>query len=471
MKQFVLSFLSFILALSASAQGEAVFTGKILKYQGDDLLFCYVQSDNKRGYDTLQIDKKGCFSLSRTLDKSTQMIMFWEGRGVKGGDAACILLELGKKVQCEVSIVGEAPKNKMQVTFKGKNMAKQVYTNQFYQHFSRRSEFSEDKIAAFGSLKEFNAYADEVMGDMYTSLASVKDDALFVEKAHSTLEYQKSRYRFDYAKYREQNGFHMRDDADFMAIVGQIDANDTNQVAQLSNVLEWKVVADADKYQGLNHESAFLSCLRDMTSNVEVRNRVASNVFQSVLFLTAFGANPSDLSFKPLYEQFLLTSTDEQQCAFCRDQLANMAVTAPGNAPVDFELVDTNDKPLSFAELIKEGAVTYFDFWATWCGPCKREIPKLATLVEQYKGNPKVRIISISIDADHDAWKKMVAADKPQWEQYLIPALDTSDGIKKYNISSIPRFMLFGTDGKLVDGNAKRPSDPALKQQIDNLIE
>lgn len=466
-----LAIILLLLALSVRAQSDAVFTGKILKHQGADTLFCYVPSANSEGYDTLLIDRKGCFTYSRPLTKDTQMIMFWEGRGSAKGDAACILLEPGKKLQCELSFTGAAPDVMMQVMFKGKNTAKQVYANQYYQHFSRRSEFADDKVSSLNSLKEFNAYADDVMSDMYATLASIKDDDSFVASSHNTLTELKAHYCFDYAIARQKKGFRMQDDADFQAMIDKIDVNDTNQVYQISSMLEWRVAADASKYAGLSQEAALLACLRDATANADVRTRIADNALQSSFFLMSFGMSPSDPSFRQLYEQYILTSSNEQFVAFCREQLANMEVTAPGNAPVDFELADADDKACTFAGLIKDGAVTYFDFWATWCGPCKREIPKLATLAEQYKDNPKVRFISISIDADHDAWKKMIAADRPQWEQYIVPSVDSSEGIRRYNISAIPRFMLFGTDGKLVDANAKRPSDPALKQQIDNLIE
>ena len=120
----------------------------------------------------------------------------------------------------------------------------------------------------------------------------------------------------------------------------------------------------------------------------------------------------------------------------------------------------------NFKQLTQSGKPLLLDFWATWCGPCKREIPYLATMVEELKDNKQIRIISISIDEDHDAWRKMVANDKPAWEQYLIPDLNTSAAIKDYEINAIPRFMVFDKEGNLYKSSATRPSESSTKAML-----
>ena len=92
-------------------------------------------------------------------------------------------------------------------------------------------------------------------------------------------------------------------------------------------------------------------------------------------------------------------------------------------------------------------------------------------LVEHYKDNDRVRVISVSIDTDVAAWKKMIAADKPAWEQYNIPNPDDSEGVKYYNITGIPRFMLFDREGKLYQSSASRPSEESTKTLIDSLLQ
>jgi thiol-disulfide isomerase/thioredoxin len=118
-----------------------------------------------------------------------------------------------------------------------------------------------------------------------------------------------------------------------------------------------------------------------------------------------------------------------------------------------------------------KGKYVYIDVWATWCGPCRQEIPHLQEVEKKYHGK-KIEFVSISIDKvkDHEKWKKMVT-DKSLGGVQLFADKDWgSDFIQAYSINSIPRFILIDPDGKVVDADAKRPSDPALQAELDKLL-
>ena len=117
-----------------------------------------------------------------------------------------------------------------------------------------------------------------------------------------------------------------------------------------------------------------------------------------------------------------------------------------------------------------EGKVLYVDFWATWCGPCKKEIPHMAKLYEHYKDNPKIAIISISIDTDVEAWKKMVTKDKPSWPQYIAEGPQHVKLSNDWGITAIPRFIILNADGTIRSANAVRPSASDIIQQLDEII-
>ena len=107
------------------------------------------------------------------------------------------------------------------------------------------------------------------------------------------------------------------------------------------------------------------------------------------------------------------------------------------------------------------GKTLYLDFWATWCPPCCAEIPHLENLFEQFATNQDIRIISISVDQDRDAWVKKITEDKPAWEQYRISSEDTEtkaffDAIE---LETIPRFIIVGFEGNIINADAPRPSD------------
>ncbi|RWX03442.1 TlpA family protein disulfide reductase [Flavobacterium cerinum] len=118
-----------------------------------------------------------------------------------------------------------------------------------------------------------------------------------------------------------------------------------------------------------------------------------------------------------------------------------------------------------------KGKYVYVDVWATWCGPCRQEIPFLQKVEEKYHGK-KIEFVSISVDQmkDHEKWKKMVA-DKSLGGVQLFADKDWSSAfVQAYGINSIPRFLLIGPDGKVIDPDAARPSDPALVEQLDKLL-
>lgn len=118
-----------------------------------------------------------------------------------------------------------------------------------------------------------------------------------------------------------------------------------------------------------------------------------------------------------------------------------------------------------------KGKYVYIDVWATWCGPCRQEIPFLQKVEEKYHGK-KIEFVSISVDQmkDHEKWKKMVA-DKSLGGVQLFADKDWSSAfVQVYGINSIPRFLLIGPDGKVIDPDAARPSDPALVEQLDKLL-
>ena len=117
-----------------------------------------------------------------------------------------------------------------------------------------------------------------------------------------------------------------------------------------------------------------------------------------------------------------------------------------------------------------EGKVLYVDFWATWCGPCKQEIPHMAKLYEHYKDNPKIAIISISIDTNVEAWKKMVTKDKPAWPQFIAEGIQNVKLSNDWGITAIPRFIILNADGTIRSANAIRPSASDIIQQLDAII-
>jgi thiol-disulfide isomerase/thioredoxin len=115
-----------------------------------------------------------------------------------------------------------------------------------------------------------------------------------------------------------------------------------------------------------------------------------------------------------------------------------------------------------------KGKVVLVDVWATWCGPCKAQIPHLQKLEKDFHDSDLV-FISYSIDAkkDLEKWEKFITNQKLGGFQLIGEAAFKSDICTNHGIKSIPRFLLFDKEGKIVSIDAPRPSDPKLKALLD----
>jgi thiol-disulfide isomerase/thioredoxin len=118
-----------------------------------------------------------------------------------------------------------------------------------------------------------------------------------------------------------------------------------------------------------------------------------------------------------------------------------------------------------------KGKYVYIDVWATWCGPCRAEIPYLKKTEEAYHGK-NIEFVSISIDRmkDHDKWKNFVTENELGGIQLFADNDWNSQFVKDYQINGIPRFILVGPKGEIVNADAPRPSSPNLAETIDSLL-
>ncbi len=167
---------------------------------------------------------------------------------------------------------------------------------------------------------------------------------------------------------------------------------------------------------------------------------------------------------EPLLANFKETTTDKKQSDELQEMYDKWAVLAKGNVAPGFAYDDIEGKQVALENF--KGKNVYIDVWATWCGPCKKEIPHLEELQEEYKGNENIVFASVSIDEDKAAWEKMVKEKEMMGVQLIGDKAWDSSICKDYLIRGIPRFILVDKDGKILDSRAPRPSSDEIKDVL-----
>lgn len=158
-------------------------------------------------------------------------------------------------------------------------------------------------------------------------------------------------------------------------------------------------------------------------------------------------------AFMP-HEQYVKTEIARNKY----NQLLNMFAADTvfiGKSSCDFSLPDTGGKMVSMKDF--KGKVIFIDTWATWCGPCKAQMPFMKEIEEHYHGNDNLVFVGISLDAEKDKqkWLDMIKEKELGGVQLL-----DSKGVsfaKKYKINAIPRFLLIDKEGNWVEMRCPLP--------------
>lgn len=154
------------------------------------------------------------------------------------------------------------------------------------------------------------------------------------------------------------------------------------------------------------------------------------------LFATIPAERLENPTLKPVYEEYQIE-----------------LLTSAGNPYIDIVSLKADGTELALSDLIGKTDYVLVDFWASWCGPCRRLMPVLKELYESYHPSGKLEILGVSCDRDEAAWLKAIEEDELPWLHMRDQRAEPYTPSDKYGISAIPTTILINKEGVIVGRN------------------
>ncbi|UNY98558.1 TlpA family protein disulfide reductase [Zhouia spongiae] len=277
--------------------------------------------------------------------------------------------------------------------------------------------------------------------------------------------YSLSRYQGEHRYYAKTPEFTVSDD--FLSETKHIDYGIDNDYR--ASVYYYRLVND-------KHWEKTDSLVKAGASSSSVARLESANGFKSeyirnaLLYRSILGILALDNIFKPSYDTYIKLSTNQEHKNMVTEKYQEVKVLEKGNPSPGF--IDYENYSGGFTSLDQlKGKYVYIDVWATWCGPCKAEMPFLKEVEKKYHENDNIEFVSISVDSkkEYDKWKTMIKEKELIGIQLIADNAFKSDFIRLYQIIGIPQFILIDPDGNIVNRSAPRPSSPRLIELFNEL--
>lgn len=443
--------------LAGCKPSPATLTGEVKDYRGG-AIECMINQGKAVVPDSMVINEDGSFSYTRDFPDGAEIWLVSED--AKG--YVRLYLKNGDKLHVALSAGADSLRGRCDVAYNGDDKASKYlafYDNEYGNPFL----WSIEEAGKYDTFKAYRAKIDEVAGRLEKALKET-GDAAFISKEQAVIDRQRISIPFRYIWAKRDAGMATDADPDFNEYAESIDRNDVKNANEnlVYMYISWYQSCNPDSLKGAGEQ--FLSILKDKVTNQEVVDMVAND------YMSVYMRDGADARLAATLDIYKGLSTHKEEVEKFVALGKELETILPGAMAPDFALNDVNGKPLNFSDIIGKGKMVYLDVWATWCGPCCAEIPFMEKLAEHYAGNPKIEIVSISLDENLKAWKKKLEADKPQWRQFVAPEGMKSELCMKYHIDGIPRFMLIDKTGKILSVNAPRPSDGKINRYLDEKL-
>lgn len=387
-------------ACTNSNSNLVTITGEITNPKGESVAF----SDRDTSYSTTA-NEEGLFEIEFSLDTSTYLNF------AHGDEVTAMFVYPGDKIKLTIDTEQFDESIQYEGSAASSFLAKKFLINEEADFFG--------EVFYMSSAEEYKAFLDEYKSSINEELEAINDSS-FIEDQLAEIDEM-----FEYYIMRQEK------------------LSGYEQDVRMFMMERTKVSREYDFYGAINTKDSdeFHGMLEEYSKT-----------------LIALLENVSDAEFLKTTKEGILSSTDY----WSKMKTAVDNVPKEGEPAIDFSYPDKDGNEISLSSL--KGKLVYVDVWATWCGPCKAQIPALKVLEEEYH-EKNVTFLSVSVDEDKDAWIKMV--EEKELGGIQIWASGWTEITKDYAIMGIPRFMLFSAEGNVITTDAPRPSSGDIRGLLD----
>ena len=162
-----------------------------------------------------------------------------------------------------------------------------------------------------------------------------------------------------------------------------------------------------------------------------------------------------------MYNKLDFKSLDSNGLATLKRNIFPIESSKVGKMMMDFELFDKNDKAINTNQY--RNSILYVDFWASWCAPCRKQIPEISKLHEKYK-DKNFKILSVSLDKSKEKWLLALKKEKMQWDNVIDRNEFKGKVADAYGIHELPTSFLIDEKGIIL---LRNPTVAELEKYID----
>ena len=194
--------------------------------------------------------------------------------------------------------------------------------------------------------------------------------------------------------------------------------------------------------EGAQLEEQYDKAIKEGVQN-NITNPVGVFLFKQTFY------NNSTAENEALLQQIPANFQNDETIVKIKELTDKQKKTAVGTKFVDFEMQTPDGKSVKLSDYVGKGKVVLVDFWASWCGPCRREMPNLVEAYAKFKGK-NFEIVGVSLDQDGAAWKEAINKLNMTWPQMSDLKFWQSEGAQLYAVNSIPHTVLIDGDGTII---------------------